>query len=109
MGWIIFTIWMALGLFTQLFISYSKNADSSKEKKQSESGIKVCMWIGISILMIMFLCGLGWLWYYFCCGFLVFDDPSLGWKIIWGVTSLFPLGFILGFIAICLGYDPFKK
>lgn len=109
MGWIIFAVWMILGVSTQLFIVYSKNADDkSKEKKKVENGIKVCMWIGISILGTIFLYGLGWLWYYFCCGFLVFEDPSPGWKIIWGITSLIPLGFILGFIAICLGHNPFK-
>lgn len=109
MGWIIFAVWMALGLFTHLFIMYSKSAkENSKEKKNAETGIKVCMWIGIVTLGGMLMYGLGWLWYYFCCGFLVFEDPSLGWKIIWGITSLLPLCCILGLIAILLGYDPFN-
>ena len=109
MGWIIFAVWMVWGLFVHLFSMLSKDAEeNSKEKKNAERGIAICMWIGIAALALVLLYCLGWVWYYFCCGFLVFEDPSFGGKIIWGLTSLIPLGFIIGLIAIFLGWNPFK-
>lgn len=106
MGWIIFAVWMILGIVINIFISIEKNAQSKKEKRQAKRVWSVCMWILIVLIGLGLLYLLGWIWYYFCCGFLVFEEPSFIWKIIWGLFSLVPLGFIIGLIAICFGWDP---
>ena len=108
MGWIIFAIWMILGIAVHFCIAIEESSEGKLKERAKKIGI-LFMWIGVTGLSIILLYGLGWVWYYFCCGFLVFEDPSLGWKIIWGLISLIPLGVILGLIAIFGGWDPFKK
>lgn len=110
MGWIIFIGWLFCGLLMNIFCREYEEAQKSGERnKVAEIGFWTILWIGIASLAALLLAGLGWIWYYFCCGFLVFEEPSFLWKIIWGLTSLIPLGFVIGFIAICFGWDPFKK
>ena len=109
MGWLIFAIWMVLGIVANIFISLEKNAKTDTRRKHLHRGWIICMWIGISLAGIGLLYVLGWIWYYFCCGFLVLEEPSFFWKIIWGLFSLIPLGFILGLVAICFGWDPRDK
>lgn len=87
MGWIIFIIWMLVALLANIFIAMENNGETKKEKRAGFIGWNVCMWIGIAFLGIGLLYVLGWVWYYFCCGFLVIEEPSFIWKIIWG---LFP-------------------
>lgn len=106
MGWLIFALWMLLGIFTNIFLSMESIAETEDEIKSARRGWHICMWIGIALLSIGLLHGLGWVWYYFCCGFLVFEEPSFFWKIVWGAFSLIPLGFIVGLIAILFGWDP---
>lgn len=108
MGWIIFAIWIILGIAINFCIAIEKSSEDKLKERAKKIGI-LLMWIGVIGLSIILLYGLGWAWYYFCCGFLVFEDPSPGWKIIWVFTSLIPLGLILGLIAIFGGWDPFKK
>lgn len=106
MGWIIFAVYMLLGIFTNIFASMENNAETEEEKKAGRRGWQTCMWIAITLLGIGLLYALGWVWYYFCCGFLVIEEPSFFWKIIWGLLSLVLLGFVAGLIAICCGWDP---
>lgn len=106
MGWIIFAVYMLLGIFTNIFASMENNAETEEEKKAGRRGWQTCMWIAITLLGIGLLYALGWVWYYFCCGFLVIEEPSFFWKIIWGLHSLVSLGFVVGLIAICCGWDP---
>ena len=108
MGWIIFAIWMILGIAINICLAIEKSSENKWKERAKKMGIFL-MWVGITGLIITILYGLSWAWYYFCCGFLVFKDPSPGWKIIWVLTSLIPLGFLVGLIAIFLGCDPFKK
>lgn len=108
MGWIIFAIWMIFGVAVNICIAIEKSSEGKEKERATKIGM-LLMWIGIAGLSIFLLYGLYWVWFYFCCGFLVSEDPSPGWKIIWGLTSLIPLGVILGIIAILLGWDPFKK
>lgn len=109
MGWIIFAIWMILGIMANIFLALDNNSPKeSKEKKHAEIGWQVCMWIGIVLLGVGLLYGLGWLWYYFCCGFLVFEEPNFLWKIIYGLMTLIPLSVIVGLIAIAFGWNPDK-
>lgn len=109
MGWIIFAVWMLIGILVNIFVSMEKNAKTESERKTGFIGWNICMWIGIILLGIGLLYVLGWVWYYFCCGFLVMKEPSFIWKIIWGAFSLIPLGFIIGIIAICFGWNPRDK
>ena len=106
MGWIIFAVYMLLAIFTNIFVAMENNAETEEEKKAGRRGWQTCMWIGITLLGIGLLYVLGWVWYYFCCGFLVIEEPSFFWKIIWGLLSLVLLGFVAGLIAICCGWDP---
>lgn len=108
MGWIVFAIWMILGIAINFCIAIEKSSKDKWKERAKKIGV-LLMWVGIAGLSIILLYGFVWVWFYFCCGFLVFEDPSLGWKIIWTFTSLIPLGLILGLIAIFLGWDPFKK
>lgn len=110
MGWLIFAGWLILGLFANVFLTLSKHCEpGTKEKKLADRGRDWCLWIGLTIMIIGLLYLLGWIWYYFCSGFLIFEDQPFFDKIICGLISLIPLGFLLGFIAICCGWDPFKK
>lgn len=106
MGWIIFAVYMLLAIFVNIFVSMENNAETEEEKKAGRRGWQTCMWIGITLLGIGLLYALGWVWYYFCSGFLVIEEPSFFWKIIWGLLSLVLLGFVAGLIAICCGWDP---
>lgn len=110
MGWIIFFGYLYYGLMVNLFYGAYQDAQAKGERdKIAEIGFWTLLWIGVAALAILLLWGLGWLWYYLCCGFLVFEEPSFGWKIVWGLTSLIPLGFFIGWIAIFFGWNPFKK
>lgn len=109
MGWIIFIIWVILSIFANIFAITEKNGKTEEDKKAGKLGLNICMWIGIILVCIGLLYALGWVWYYFCCGFLVIEEPSFIWKIIWGAFSLVLLGFIIGIIAICCGWDPGDK
>lgn len=106
MGWTIFFIWLTLGFIVNIAMSTEKYAEyGSKEQKIASKVVSCCMWIGIIGLLIFILYILGWVWY-FCGGFLVFEDQPFWDKVICGLISLIPLGFFLGFIAICFGWDP---
>lgn len=74
--------------------------------------IGIACLIGLGVVVCI-LYVLGWIWYYFCGGFLVLDDygPLAGqtpfWdRVLYGLLSLLPLGFIIGFIAILGGWNP---
>ncbi len=106
MGWIIFGIWLVLAIFANLFTNLEKNAETPKEKKNAELGLKIVMWIGVILLAIVLLFVLGWIWYYICGGYLIQCEDSFFWKAVWGLATLIPLGFIIGLIAICCGWNP---
>lgn len=106
MGWIIFGVWIVLAVFANVFVALEKSAKTSRERKRMSLGVNIVMWIGIFILAIGLLLCLGWIWYYICGGYLIKCDDSFFWKAIWGLATLIPLGFIIGLIAICCGWDP---
>lgn len=106
MGWIIFACWMFFGILINIFFSMEKNATSEKEKKVARICGMTCMWIVIGAILVGLLFVVGWVWYYICGGFLIECEDSFFWKAVWGLATLIPLGFIIGFIAICCGLDP---
>lgn len=97
---------MFLGITTNIFISIEKNATSAKKKKIGHIGMMTCVWIGIIAILALLLLVIGWIWYYICGGFFIECADSFFWKAVWGLFTLIPLGFILGFIAIIFGYNP---
>lgn len=109
MGWIIFLCYLIYGVVINLFIQLEKNApEGSAERKRAKIIVQCLMWIGISSLGIFFLYCLGWIWYFFCGGFLLFEDQPFWDKVVCGLISLILFGFFIGFIMICCGWDPDK-
>ena len=132
MGWIIFIIYLFFGAFVncarkhesdlideletaKLEIAKLESNDKKKVKdikrrlKKASLVVNISMYIGVASLGIFLLYGIGWIWYFFCGGFLVFEDCTFWDKVVYGLISLLPLGFVIGFIAICFGWDPSKK
>lgn len=111
MGWIILIAYIIWGLLTNMMFSLVKQ---SEEGSKSKKILKIIAWslvgIGAFVLAIFILYAIGWIWYYVCGGFLLFDGDTFGFVdgLLWGIVSLILLGFIVGFIAICCGWDPFK-
>lgn len=106
MGWIIFVGYLFYGALTNLFIHLEKSApEGSSEKKNLSRVVNGLMCIGIISLAIFLLYCIGWIWY-FCGGFLVFEDQPFWDKVICGLISLIPLGFLFGFVMVCFGWDP---
>lgn len=109
MGWILFAIWMFLGVVVNIANIIKKGSPKdSIDYKVGKMTMEVCMWIGIVTLALVLLYCLGWVWYYFCGGFLVFEDQPFWDKVICGLITLIPFGFLLGIIRICCGWDPFR-
>lgn len=109
MGWILFAIWMFLGVVVNIANIIKKDSPKdSIDYKVGKMTMEVCMWIGIVTLALVLLYCLGWVWYYFCGGFLVFEDQPFWDKVICGLITLIPFGFLLGIIRICCGWDPFR-
>ena len=91
MGWIIaIVIWVLIIIFSNLFI----NNEGTKAGD-------VYMWILITIGVLILLTILGFIWYYFCGGALVFEipDSSFGDRVGYFVISIFVLMFAITFIA----------
>ncbi|MCM1142617.1 MAG: hypothetical protein NC453_28940 [Muribaculum sp.] len=78
-------------------------------KKFSEIGWQIVMWIGIAILFLGLCWVVGIIWYYFCCGFMIIEEPNFFWKIIYGALSLVFLTIVLGGIAELFGWHPWRK
>ena len=110
MGWIVFAGWLILSGLVQLFISIEKNAPENSIEKRNANIAVICCAVILGIgLLILILYGLGWIWYYFCSGFLIFEDQPFWDKVVCGLISLIPLGFLIGFIMICFGWDPERR
>ena len=107
MGWIIFIIYLVCGAFFNLFYKLSeKHPKGSKEKKMCS--IIAYVFLGVIVLMVACLIfyAIGWVWYYFCGGFLIFEDQSFLDKVFCGFLSIVLLTFVFGFIAILMGWNP---
>lgn len=114
MFWIFFAVWMAVGIIYHICSAIEKTEESSKSKrKKTVFGMGMAGTIGFVVVMIfgiiLFLWLLGWIWYFFCSGFLLFEDLPFWDKVIYGLITLLPLGCILGLIGIAFGWDPWKK
>lgn len=115
---IIFVGYLLCAFFFWFFYSLSEGVREKELKAQwiykTLRVIAICFASAIGIgVVIGILWVLGWIWYYFCGGFLVIDDfgPFAGeatfWeRVVYGLLSLLPLGFIIGFIAVLGGWNP---
>lgn len=111
MGWIIFAICMFLGFLVNIAMNLEKMY------KPDEPGYKgarlfknIMIGICISVGAIFVLWILGAIWYFFCSGFLVFEDQPFWDKVVCGLISLIPLGCVLGLIAIVFfDWDPWQR
>ena len=89
MGWLIFAAYLFCGIMYHLFNQIEKSApEGSLEKKIAKTVMYSVMGIVGLGVMILALYAIGWIWYFFCGGFLIF------------------FVFFFGFVLVCLGWDP---
>ena len=107
MGWIIFAAYLICGILYHIFNQVEKSApEGSIEKKIAKIVMYFIMGlIGLGFLVLV-LYAIGWIWYFFCGGFLVFEDQPFWDKVVCGLMSLVFLGFLFGFVMVCFGWDP---
>lgn len=107
MGWIIFAVYLVCGILYHVFNLVEESAPEGSAEKKIAKTVTYCMIgiIGLGLLVLV-LYAIGWIWYFFCGGFLIFEDQSFWDKVLCGLMSLVFLGFLLGFVLVCLGWDP---
>lgn len=119
MWWfIIVGFWLLLVIFGRTGIALSKKwdnmdregiPDSDPKKKLVDRSWKTFLTIAIIIFCIPILYVIGWLWYFFCGGFLMWVDDAWYMKIVYGFISLIFLSILIGLFAILFGgWKPFK-
>lgn len=110
MGWIYLVIWFVCASAYHILDAAGKDLpEGSKSKKANTIAKYTTVGIlGLALVSII-LYVLGWIWYYFCGGFLLFEDQPFLDKIICGIISLALMIFVFGAIAIIFyGWDPDK-
>lgn len=107
MGWIIFTAYLVCGVLYNIFNQIKKSApEGSSEQKIARIVTYIIIGlIGLGIVILV-LYVIGLIWYFFCGGFLVFEDQPFWDRVVCGLISLVLLGFLFGFVMVCLGWDP---
>lgn len=107
MGWLIFVAYLFCGIMCHLFNQAEQSApEGSLEKKIAKIAMHSLIGIiGLGVV-ILALYAIGWIWYFFCGGFLIFEDQPFWDKVVYGLMSLILLGLLLGFVLVCLGWDP---
>lgn len=107
MGWLIFAAYLFCSMMYNLFNQIEKSApEGSLEKKIAKTVMYSVMGIVGLGVMILALYAIGWIWYFFCGGFLIFEDQPFWDKVVYGLMSLILLGLLFGFVLVCLGWDP---
>ncbi len=86
-----------------------KVPDSDPKKKRIGRTAKIALIVGMILFCIPILYVLGWLWYIFCGGFLLWMEDVWYMKIVYGFMSLIFLSILIGVIAIIFGgWEPYK-
>lgn len=107
MGWLIFVAYLFCVIMCHLFNQIEQSApEGSLEKKIAKIVMNSVMGIVCLGVAILALYAIGWIWYFFCGGFLIFEDQPFWDKVVYGLMSLILLGLLLGFVLVCLGWDP---
>ena len=91
MGWIIFAAYLVCGILYHIFNQVEKSAPEGSTEKKIAKIVMYCIMglIGLGVLVLV-LYAIGWIWYFFCGGFM----------------SLILLGFLFGIVMVCFGWDP---
>lgn len=108
MSWfgIVFTILIISG-FIAMLTSVSTEPPTPGNKNAREPLVFwIFLGIALACALVIVLYILGWLWYYFCCGFLLFESSTFWDKVVAGFVSLILFAFLLGLIAIIGGWNP---
>lgn len=106
---IVYVVLFIFSLAFNIFYGISNCPDyTEKTRKRTRESIDILMCIAIFWCSAVILYFIGWIWYYFCGGFLLFEELSLGEKVAWSFMTMALLSFVLGFIATLLGWKPFK-
>lgn len=107
MGWIIFVGYLFCAVMFNIFYQIEKSSTKGSKEQKSATIVMYCFagLIGLG-LIILAMYVIGWIWYFFCGGFLIFEDQPFWDKVVYGLMSLVFLGLIFGFIAVCCGWDP---
>lgn len=107
MGWIIFAAYLVCGILYHIFNQVEESAPEGSTEKKIAKVVMYCIMglIGLGVLVLV-LYAIGWIWYFFCGGFLVFEDQPFWDKVVCGFISLILLGFLFGFVMVCFGWDP---
>lgn len=100
MGWIIFGVWIFLGIVANIFGWILRHStEDEKDYKIASIVLQTIMWIGIAIIFALILYGIYLFWYYFCGGGLAFEvADNAGDAILYMLASLFVLVVVLGVI-----------
>ena len=84
-------------------------SEDDPKKKKANRAFYISLTITGIIFCIPILYVIGWLWYFFCGGFLMWVDDAWYMKIVYGFISLIFLSILIGFFAILFGgWKPFK-
>ena len=109
MGWIIFIIYLVCAL---LYFVYDKASEEFPEGSKEKKMYTIYKYIPVFIIGIITVCfilyAIGWVWYYICGGFLIFEDQPFWDKVFCGFLSVALLVFVFGGIAILMGWDKNK-
>lgn len=112
MGWIFLIAFIAMifGAIHEKTESLACEAPkNSKERKQWEIASNVALGIAIAVFLIPILYLIGWVWYFFCGGFLLFENQPFWDKVLCGLLSVALLTIVFGGIAIIFGgWNPDK-
>lgn len=110
MGWIIFIGYLFCGIMCNIFLQMEKSSPKGSKEQKIATTLMYCFagLIGLGLLILV-MYAIGWIWYFFCGGFLIFEDQPFWDKVICGLMSLIFLGFIFEFIMVCCGWDPDSK
>lgn len=77
----------------------SQSADKKICTRYEIAGTALITMAGI-IVVIPIIALIGFIWYFFCSGFLIFEDTSFWEKVFYGILSLLFLVFLIGSVAL---------
>lgn len=104
MFWYFLIIWFVCGVVFNFFDRVGRDYPKGCRTRKWSDIIKYTAVgvLGLSLLaLLLFL--IGCIWYFFCGGFLLFEDQSFWDKVICGAISVVMFIIVLGGIAVLCG------
>lgn len=115
MWWLIIIAFYAVGITTRVLSNKQDQmvkegvSEDDPKKRRINRAFNISLGTLIVIVCIPIFYVLGWLWYFFCGGFLMWVDDAWYMKIVYGFMSLIFLSILIGVIAIIFGgWKPYK-